>query len=76
MVYCFEPALRPLLGNALANVPSKTMITRIAISVISTVVFVILEIGPSAEHWCVQFHNQSKRSLLRTAMRGDLFPCI
>jgi hypothetical protein len=41
MVYCFEPVLRPLFGKILASVPSRKMTARIAISVISTVVFVI-----------------------------------
>ena len=36
MVYCFEPALRRLFGNILANVPSRKMTARMAISVIST----------------------------------------
>ena len=41
MVYCFEPALRPLLGNNFANNPTRKIPTRIVMSVISTVVFVI-----------------------------------
>lgn len=41
MVQFFEPALRPLFGKILANVPSRKITARIAISVISTVVFVI-----------------------------------
>ena len=41
MVHCFELALRPLLGNNFARNPSRKIPTRIPISVISTVVFVI-----------------------------------
>jgi len=40
-VYCFQLVLRPFFGKSLASNPSRKIPTRIAISVISTVVFVI-----------------------------------
>jgi hypothetical protein len=41
MVHCVWPEFRPFFGNNLASKPSRKIPTRIAMSVISTVVFVI-----------------------------------
>src|SRR5580692_903002 len=41
MVHCLWPLFRPFFGNNLASNPSAKIPTRMAISVISTVVFVI-----------------------------------
>ena len=40
-VHCFEPLLRPFFGKILARNPSRKIATRMAISVMSTVEFVI-----------------------------------
>ncbi len=45
--YCFERLLRPFLGKSLARNPSKKIPTRMAMSVINTVVFVIQVPVPS-----------------------------
>lgn len=44
MVQCFEPVFRPFFGNNLASKPSRKTPTRMAISVISTVVFDIADL--------------------------------
>jgi hypothetical protein len=49
MVYCFELALRPLLGKILASNPSRKIPTRMAISVISTLVLDIVDLGANSE---------------------------
>ena len=74
MVHCLWPVFRPFFGNNLASKPSRKIPTRMAMSVISTVVFVI-ETSVFSGQWTEkQRDRESVTAFLVPALHvGDSF---